>query len=95
MTVNYTVGIQPEIARDTVLEANYIGSRSSHLPFASNYNYLPIEELSKGNLLLQPAASSAAAAAGLGLPFAGFENQRREHGIPVFTSVSAIHERYH
>jgi hypothetical protein len=94
-TVNWTLGIQREIVRNTVVEANYIGSRSTHLGFAANYNYMPIEGLQYGSLLLQPITSAAAAAAGFAAPYPSFASQRGANTVyqslrpyPQFTAVT-------
>jgi Carboxypeptidase regulatory-like domain len=93
--VNWSLGIQREVARNTVVEANYIGSRSTHLGFATNYNYMPIEGLQYGSLLLQPITSPAAAAAGFSSPYPSFASQRGANTVyqslrpyPQYTAVT-------
>ena len=93
--VNWSLGIQREVARNTVVEANYIGSRSTHLGFATNYNYMPIEGLQYGSLLLQPITSAAAAAAGFSSPYPSFASQRGANTVyqslrpyPQYTAVT-------
>ena len=73
--VSWTFGIQREVARNTTIEANYIGSRSTHTWFSTNFNYLPIGNLQYGNLLLQPITSPAAVAAGFTSPYPSFASQ--------------------
>lgn len=94
-TVNWTFGIQREILRDTTIEANYIGYKSTHQGFATNYNYMPIENLKYGNLLLQPITSDAAAAAGFVSPYPAFASQRGANTVyqslrpyPQYTAVT-------
>lgn len=94
-TVNWTLGFQREVARNTVVEANYIGSRSTHLGFAANYNYMPIEGLQYGSLLLQPITSPAAASAGFSAPYPSFATQRGANTVyqslrpyPQYTAVT-------
>ena len=94
-TINWTFGIQREVARNTTIEATYIGSRSTHLGFASNYNYLPISNLQYGSLLLQPISSPAAAAAGFSAPYPSFVSQRGANTVyqslrpyPQYTGVT-------
>ena len=94
-TVNWSLGVQREVARNTVVEANYIGSRSTHLPFAADYNYMPIEGLQFGNLLLQPITSAAAVAAGFTSPYPSFASQRGANTVyqslrpyPQYTAVT-------
>ncbi len=94
-TINWTFGIQREIARNTTIEANYIGSRSTHLGFATNYNYMPLSGLQYGSLLLQSITSPAAVAAGFTPPYASFVSQRGANTVyqslrpyPQYTGVT-------
>ncbi len=94
-TVSWTFGVQREIARQTTIEANYIGSRSTHLGLASNYNYMPLSGLSYGSLLLQPITSAAASAAGFTSPYPAFASQRGANTVfqslrpyPQYTGVT-------
>jgi hypothetical protein len=93
-TLSWTFGIQRQIAANTSIEATYIGSRSTHLPFQANYNYLPIENLKYGALLLQPINSPAAGAAGFTSPYPSFVSQRGANTVfqslrpyPQYTNV--------
>jgi hypothetical protein len=94
-TISWTLSLQREIMRDLSLELVYLGSRSTHLGFAQNYNFMPISGLQYGSLLLQPINSSAAVAAGFKSPFTGFENQKGANTVyqslrpyPQYTSVT-------
>lgn len=94
-TINWTFGVQREVARDTSVELNYIGSRSTHLGFSSNYNYMPISGLQYGSLLLQSINSAAAVAAGFTSPYSGFASQRGANTVyqslrpyPQYTGVT-------
>lgn len=94
-TINWTFGIQREIARNSTVEANYIGSRSTHLGFAANYNYMPLSGLQYGSLLLQPITSPAAVAAGFAAPYPSFVSQRGANTVyqslrpyPQYTGVT-------
>jgi len=103
--ITWTFGIQREVARDLSVEATYIGSRSTHLPFTpsvngatsgTNYNPMPLSDLQYGNLLLQPITSSAASAAGFTSPFPAFASQQGANTVyqslkpyPQFTAVTA------
>ncbi len=94
-TVNYTFGIQREIMRNTTIEANYIGYKSTHQGFSTNYNYMPINYLTNGNLLLQPITSNAAANAGFFSPYPAFASQRGANTVyqslrpyPQYTAVT-------
>ncbi len=76
--VSFNIGIAREIGQGLTLDLSYIGSRSSHLGLsgnASELNYVPVQYLSLGNLLLQPITSPAAVAAGFTEPFPGFTSQ--------------------
>jgi hypothetical protein len=74
-TISWTFGIQREVARNTTVEANYIGSRSTHQWFTTNFNYMPISGLQYGTLLLQSITSAAAVAAGFTSPYPSFASQ--------------------
>jgi Carboxypeptidase regulatory-like domain len=94
-TINWNFSIQREISRDLSIEAVYLGSRSTHLGFTANYNYLPISALSYGSLLLQPITSFAAASAGFTAPYPSFVNQLGANTVyqalrpyPQYTAVT-------
>ena len=74
-TVNYTFSIQRQLARDTSLEVVYLGSRTTHLGYSANYNYLNISNLQYGSTLLSAINSAAAINAGFTSPFPSFVNQ--------------------
>src|ERR1019366_4833164 len=50
-TITWTFSVQREILHGTTIEASYIGNRSTHTGFSTNFNYLPIEDLKYGSLL--------------------------------------------
>ena len=94
--ITWTFGVQREVARNLSLEATYIGSRSTHLPFTTNYNPMPLDDLQYGSTLLQPITSAAAAAAGIVSPFPAFASQTGANTVyqalkpyPQYTSVLA------
>uniref|UniRef100_Q026L2 TonB-dependent transporter Oar-like beta-barrel domain-containing protein n=1 Tax=Solibacter usitatus (strain Ellin6076) TaxID=234267 RepID=Q026L2_SOLUE len=94
--VNWTFSIQRELARNLSLEAVYLGRRSTHLAFAANYDYLPIDNLKYGSLLLQPINSAAASTGGFTSPYPQFVNQLGANTVyqslrpyPQYTSVLA------
>jgi hypothetical protein len=94
-TLSWTLSIQREVLRNLSVEAVYLGSRSTHLGFNQNYNFMPISGLQYGSLLLQSITSAAAVAAGFKSPYPGFENQRGANTVyqslrpyPQFTSVT-------
>lgn len=72
----WTASIQKQFAQDTTIEANYVGSRSTHLEIggslATYLNVLNPSYLALGNILNQSAGSSAAKAIGLPVPFSSF-----------------------
>jgi|SRR5579871_562882 len=95
-TINYTFSIQRQLMRDLSLETVYIGSRSTHLGFTANYNYLPIADLKYGSLLLQPINSASAVAAGFTSPYPSFVNQPGANTVyqslrpyPQYTAVTS------
>ncbi len=74
-TVTWTFSVQRQLASNLSVEAVYLGSKTTHLNFNANYDYLPIGALQYGSTLLQPITSAAAANAGFKSPYPGFENQ--------------------
>lgn len=103
VVTSWTMGIQRELGAGFSVDASYIGSRSEHLalPAAnSQLNYVPIEYLGLGSLLLQPITSPLAQAAGFTPPFPGFETQRGANTVaqalrpfPQYTSITASSAR--
>jgi len=94
-TLNYTFSIQRQVARDFSLEAVYLGSRSTHLGFTANYNFMPLADLKYGSLLLQPITSASAVAAGFSSPYPSFASQTGANTVyqslrpyPQYTSVT-------
>jgi len=95
-TVSYTVGVQREVARNTTIEAVYIGNKSTHQWFTANYNYMPLSGLQYGSLLLQPITSAAAVAAGFTSPYPSFSSQLGANTVyqslrpfPQYTAVTS------
>ncbi|MBZ5585718.1 MAG: hypothetical protein LAQ30_26690, partial [Acidobacteriia bacterium] len=94
-TLDWTFGIQREIGRDLSVEASYLGSRSTHLGFSTNYNYMPLSGLQYGNLLLSAITTPAAIAAGFTPPYPAFVTQKGANTVyqslrpnPQYTSVT-------
>lgn len=74
MIQNYGLEIQRELARDLILNVGYIGVQGHRL--RSNllrYNTVRPEALQRGNLLFANINSAEAQAAGIRVPFAGFQ----------------------
>jgi hypothetical protein len=100
---SWMAGVQRELGAGVIVDASYIGSRSTHLglpPANSQLNYVALDRLALGNVLLQPIASAAAAAAGFSEPFAGFNGQLGANTVaqalkpyPQFTSITAANAR--
>jgi Carboxypeptidase regulatory-like domain len=100
---SWMAGAQREVGAGFTVELNYTGSRSTHLalpPANSQLNYVPLEYLSLGNLLLQPITSAAAQAAGFTEPFPGFANQLGANTVaqslkpyPQYTSITSTGAR--
>lgn len=94
-TLNYTFSIQRQLLRDLSVEAVYLGSRSTHLGFVANYNYLPLADLKYGSLLLQNITSPSAVAAGFTSPYPSFASQTGANTVyqslrpyPQYTAVT-------
>ena len=93
--INWTFSVQRELARDLSLEAVYLGRRSTHLAYTANYNYLPIDALKYGSLLLQPITSADRIQCRLYVALPGVRKPAgREYGLPVLAAVSAVHCGY-
>ena len=92
--MSWTVGIQRELTKDLALDVSYIGSHSTHLSQNTVFNYVDQKYLSLGNLLLQKAGSTGAAAANVPVPFTGFTGYSRNTvaqalmPFPQYTSVN-------
>ena len=93
-TVNATVSVQRQLSGNMSLEVVYLGMRTTHLGFNQNYNYLPLNDLQYGSLLLQPINSASAVAAGFTSPYPAFVNQTGANTVyqalrpyPQYTAV--------
>ncbi len=84
---NWNVGIQFQLPASSVLELNYIGNKGTRLAARGldNLNQLPVSELSRGDQLIQPIASST-----VPLPYAGFAGTVNQalRPFPQYTGVS-------
>ena len=94
-TINYNFSVQRQLSRDLSIEAVYLGSRSTHLGFTANYNYLPLADLKYGSLLLQSITSATAIANGFISPYPAFANQTGANTVyqslrpyPQYTAVT-------
>jgi hypothetical protein len=74
-TINYNFSVQRQVSNDLSIESVYLGSRSTHLGFTANYNYLPLADVQLGSLLLQNITSASAVAAGYTSPYPSFASQ--------------------
>jgi Carboxypeptidase regulatory-like domain len=73
MVQNFNVGVQHQFPGGIVVDAGYVGTNAHHLLEGTlDYNQLNPQYLSLGSLLESPANSSAAQAAGINVPYAGF-----------------------
>ncbi|HEY6341237.1 MAG TPA: TonB-dependent receptor [Bryobacteraceae bacterium] len=79
--MQWSIGLQREIARNLIVEANYIGNRGAWWQAVPPLNLLPQSLLAKDGLSLatngatllpEPLSSSAVQAAGFGVPYNGF-----------------------
>jgi len=93
-TVNFTFSIQRELTANSSLEVVYLATRTTHLGFNQNYDYLPLSDLQYGSLLLQPITSASAIAAGFTPPYPSFVNQTGANTVyqalrpyPQYTAV--------
>ncbi len=85
---NWNFGIQIQLPAASVLEMNYIGNKGTRLAARGldNLNQLPVSELSRGDLLIQPWS----AASGVPAPFAGFAGTVGQalRPFPQYTGVN-------
>jgi hypothetical protein len=101
--VSWMAGVQRELPSGFIVDASYIGSRSTHLglpPANSQLNYVLLQHLALGNVLLQPINSAAAAGAGFSELFPGFASQLGANTVaqalkpfPQYTSVTSANAR--
>jgi len=94
-TLNWTLSIQRELIQNLSLELVYLGSKSTHLGFTENLNYMPISGLQYGSLLTKAINDPLAIAAGFTSPYSGFENQKGANTVyqslrpyPQYTGVT-------
>lgn len=93
--LSWTGGFQYQLSSDMLLDLTYLGHHGTHLESSLvNPNALNPSYLSLGGLLLQPATSAAAVAAGINLPWPSF-GSFAVHTVgqallpyPQYTSVS-------
>ena len=97
-TIGWTFEIERQLARNFSMDISYLGNHGTHLPLSpsnSLINYVPIGNLSLGNLLFQNIDSQAAAQAGFTEPFPGFDAQLGANTVaqalkpyPQYTAVN-------
>ena len=74
MTMNWSLDIQEQLAKDMILDVGYVGTRATHMRSQmDNYNSASPTNLQYGNLLNYGLTSTQVGAAGLSAqPFVGF-----------------------
>ena len=72
-TISWTASIQRELASNLSVEAVYLGSRTTHLAYTANYNYMDISGLQYGSTLLKSITSPEAARPGSARRFPGLK----------------------
>jgi hypothetical protein len=92
---SWTIGIQRQVGPKILLDASYIGSRSTHLDIGTSLNVVDAKNLPLGNLLLQNITSATAVNAGYREPFNGFARQTGANTVaqalkpyPQYTAVN-------
>jgi len=90
----WTLDVQRELPFNTVLNAAYVGSRTTGLTTGlENINQVNPKYLSLGNLLLADVHSPEAAAAGIGVPYPGFEGSVAQ-ALRPFPQYNTINDFY-
>jgi hypothetical protein len=87
----WTFDIQRELPYSMFIDAAYVGNKGQRLQAGlENLNQVPASYLSLGPLLNQDIGSSAAAAAGFGLPYPGFTGTVAQalRRFPQYTSIN-------
>jgi len=85
----FSIGVQRELPARMVLEASYVGSRTSKLPVAKGINEITAEQLAQGNVMLEQVPNPFA---GLlpGTPFNGSTVPRQQllRPFPQFAAIT-------
>jgi hypothetical protein len=90
---SWSLGIQRELPARFMIEADYVGNKGTRLGTnLMNINELDPKYLSLGSLLSRPATSAEAQAAGIALPYAGF-NKSVGQALRPYPQYLAISER--
>jgi hypothetical protein len=89
--IQWSVGLQRELARNTVVEASYVGNRGAWWlsPVLDNYDALPVGTLKAAGLDITSAADRAILRATIGSTAAGrFQNLLPYSGFPLGSTVA-------
>ncbi|HWQ53601.1 MAG TPA: TonB-dependent receptor [Bryobacteraceae bacterium] len=90
---NWNVGVQRELPARVMVEANYVGNKGTRLGTnLININELDPKYLSLGSLLSRPVTSPEAQAAGIAVPYAGF-NKSVGQALRPYPQYLAINQR--
>ncbi len=89
---NWTVGLERELPGSILVSASYVGNKGLRLPSnLENLNQVDPKYLSLGSTLLADINSPAAAAAGIGLPYPGFNGSVAQalRPYPQYSSITS------
>ena len=89
--IQWSVGLQRELTRNTVVEASYVGNRGAWWlsPVLNNYNALSVNTLQAAGLNINDAADRAILRAQIGSTQAGrFQNKLPYAGFPLTSTVA-------
>lgn len=90
---DWTIGVQRELPGRVVLEAAYVGNKGTRLGTGLyNLNEVDPRYLALGDLLTRPATSPEARAAGIALPYPGF-NKSVAQALRPYPQYLAINDR--
>lgn len=97
MAENIGVEIGRELPGQTVLRVGYVGTMAHRQPiFGYNLNVIPLKDISLGNLLFANVNSPEAQAAGIPVPFPGFNGSVAQAlgPYPQYSSLATLSDQF-
>jgi hypothetical protein len=97
MVENIGVEIEKGLPKQFVLRVGYVGTTAHRMPITGwNQNVIPLSALSLGNLLFANINSPAAQAAGIPLPYPGFNGTVAQalKPFPQYSSIATVSDQW-